>query len=628
MYFHCDYKKLIEKIILLTPIWFGWIMFVVGFNCYVFCLMLLGWLSYVGIRLYLDWVHPFPQGNYKTDRPEFKFDKDYNKVEFTGDEIKCYNPGTGEFIGTETAATDEEVELCLDNAVIAQKQWKDSTFKERKAVLYDILQYVVNNQEEICEMSIKDTGKTMMEAFYGEILTTCEKLRYIIKTGEESLATEYRTPPTLLIVKEARVEYHPLGVIGIIIPWNYPFHNAISAIAAAIFSGNAAVVKVSEWATKSRQHFQDIFQNILIKRGFNPDLIQLLPGLGQTGGALCKSKKVNKILFIGSPGTGKKVMEAACTNLTPVILELGGKDPFIVLDDAEFDHAVEVALRGVFINQGQNCLAAERIYVQENIYDKFSDAIMKTATKLRQGAPPSCFPCEGKEISTVDCGAITMPKQVEIIDELVQDAIDNGATALIGGSIQESNNNNENENVDSSYCTFYPPTILTNLTHDMRIVNEEVFGPVMLLISFKSDEEVIELANSTDYGLCCSIFSTNYNRAENLAKNIISGMCTINDFGLSYLIQDLPFGGIKISGFGKFNGPEGLRGFSNQKSVVTDRFPVRTKAPRFTQYPVPDQAPLVIHNAVTFIYSGNVSQKVKSLINMVKALISISKADK
>lgn len=305
-------------------------------------------------------------------------------------------------------------------------------------------------------------------------------------------------------------------------------------------------------------------------------------------------------------------MASASKNLTPVILELGGKDPFIILEDAEIDHAIEVALRGVFVNQGQNCIAAERIFVQEKIYNEVCDKIQKIASKFRVGCPP-CNVVNNDPSTVVDCGAMTMPGQLDKVHLLIQDALDKGATALVGGKPLDRN----------EHQLLYPPTVLTNLNDSMKIVNEETFGPVMLIMKFSSDNDVIQMANNSEFGLGCSIFSTNYKRAEAIASEIESGMCTINDFGVSYLIQSLPFGGIKKSGFGRFNGVEGLREFSRQKTVVTDRFPLRAKAPRFTSYPVPTKAPIALSNAITMIYSGSLSTKVKCAFNFVKVLMSM-----
>jgi len=376
-------------------------------------------------------------------------------------------------------------------------------------------------------------------------------------------------------------------------------------VSAALFAGNAAVVKVSEFALGSKDDFEEIFRKVLANRGYNPDLVTLLAGEGDTGAALVRSG-VDKILFIGSPETGKKVMNGAAEKLTPVILELGGKDPFIVLDDAELDQAAEIAVRGVFVNCGQNCIAAERLYVHERVFDRFEAKVVAKVRALRQGPSISggCF----------DCGSMTMPRQVEIVEELVKDAVNRGAKVLAGGE----------RNSEHPEGLFYKPTVLSNVDHSMDIVKKEAFGPVMLLIKFSTDKEVIEMANDSEYALGCSIFSTNYQRAEAIAKCIVSGMVTVNDFGVGYLIQSLPFGGTKMSGFGRFNGPEGLREFSRIKSVVTDRFPIRTKPPRFTSYPVPENASAVVGSAIHVFYSGEgILVKLKHLFLLIKGIATM-----
>mmetsp|Transcript_21882 Transcript_21882/g.85767 ORF Transcript_21882/g.85767 Transcript_21882/m.85767 type:complete len:592 (-) Transcript_21882:22-1797(-) len=559
-------------------------------------------------------INPFPGGYRKPSRSPVPAGA---QIEFTGRVIPCTDPATGEVLGEDIAATPEEVNEAVKRAKAAQKDWATAPMSERKALLYDIMQLVVERQEEIAKLSVTDTGKTMMEAYYGEVLTTCEKLRHIIAYGADALKTEYRHVPIMLCTKTGRVEYHPMGVIGIIIPWNYPFHNAVSAIAAAVFSGNAAVVKVSEWATKSRQPYVDMLREVVAKRGYNPDLIQLIPGYGDTGAALCKCPDVDKILFIGSPETGKRVMAAASEQLTPVVLELGGKDPLIILEDAEWDHAVDVALRGAFVNCGQNCLAAERIFVQASVYDKFCSDVERAVRNMRQGPPPAKI----HGIATkdmVDVGAMTMPGQVEKVLALVDDAVKNGAKILAGGHAADHLAKCKETNT-----WFYPPTVVVNVNDNMRIVKEELFGPVMVVLKFETDEEVVARANESDYGLGCSIMSNDYKRAEAMGNRIVSGMCTINDFGVSYLIQSLPFGGAKVSGYGRFNGVEGLREFSRQKTVVSDRFPIRSKAPAFSRYPVPSNAPVVISSAVTMLYSGCVKAKLSAVFTFAKNLMNL-----
>ncbi|ELR24739.1 aldehyde dehydrogenase [Acanthamoeba castellanii str. Neff] len=564
-------------------------------------LLLLSVLYVVGRYVYVAF-----RGNIQSGKPARSFK--LSSEEFgAGKELDAINPATNEKITTVRAFTPDEVNECVRRARVAQAEWAETSFDERRAVLQDLMHAVVEQQDTICHLSMQDTGKTRMEAEYGEILTTCEKIRHLIRNGEDALKSESRGVPLLLFLKKAWVEYYPMGVIGIIVPWNYPFHNVASAAVAALFAGNSAVIKVSECSLSSKDYFEKLFRKVLAARGHNPELVTLIVGEGETGAALVKSG-VDKILFIGSPAVGKRVMEGASANLTPVILELGGKDPFIVLEDADLDHATEVALRGVFVNCGQNCIAAERIYVHNKILPKFEEVVAKKVAAFRQGASVNggCF----------DVGSMTMPRQLEIVDELVQAAIQDGAKVLAGAKRDEKPG------------LFYRPTVLSNVNHSMRIVNEEVFGPVMLIIPFSSDDEAVRLANSTEYALGSSIFSGNAARAHEVARRVVAGMATINDFGVGYLIQSLPFGGTKISGFGRFGGAEGLREFSRQKSVVTDRFPgVLTKAPAFTKYPIPENGPAIVKNAIHFFYGpespSGLWAKATHLCAMLQLLITL-----
>jgi len=303
------------------------------------------------------------------------------------------------------------------------------------------------------------------------------------------------------------------------------------------------------------------------------------------------------VLFIGSPETGRRVAEAAATTLTPVILELGGKDPFIVFADCEYDHMLDVAVRACTINCAQNCIAAERYYIEEPLYERFVRDITARVAALRPGS--------------LDSGSMTMPAQVEKVADLVKDAVARGARLMCGG-----------KRLPELGPNYYAPTVLADVTHEMRIANEETFGPCCLVFRFKTEDEVVRMANCTRYGLAASVFSLDYVRAERVAHAMQSGMATVNDWALSYLIQALPFGGVKISGYGHFNGKEGLRGFSNTKSVVNDRFPLRTQTPKFLKYPVPDHGPLIVEAAVRMIYEPALLGKVKGLVALLRLLVS------
>ena len=233
------------------------------------------------------------------------------------------SPTNGEDLGTERAATEEEVRECIRKARVAQKKWKETSFAERRSVLADLQKLLVERMEEIARNSVKETGKTYLEGIQGEVLPTCEKIRFIMSEGEKALRSESRSVPLLMFLKKALLEYQPLGVIGVIVPWNFPFHNVVSAALSSIFSGNAAVIKTSEWSCYTRKYLQKLFYEVLSKRGHDPNLVQVITGYGDTGAALIKGG-VDKVLFIGSPLTGKKVMASASEVLVPVTLELGG----------------------------------------------------------------------------------------------------------------------------------------------------------------------------------------------------------------------------------------------------------------------------------------------------------------
>jgi acyl-CoA reductase-like NAD-dependent aldehyde dehydrogenase len=436
---------------------------------------------------------------------------------------------------------------------------------------------------------------------------TARSVEFVSLAGESCLAREYRSVAALLaFTKQAYVDYKPLGVIGVIVPWNYPFHNVLSAVVAALMSGNGAVVKVSEYASFGADRIERLFREILARRGHDPELVQVVTGLAETGSALVSSG-VDKVLFIGSPAVGKLVMRAASATLTPVILELGGKDAFIVFDDAEFEQCVDVAIRGAFINCGQNCIAAERFYVQDGIYDRFVAEVTKRVKTLAQGATS----CDGD--ARCDFGAITMPGQMEVLKSLIADAVSQGAKVLTGGEV--------NTSAGTQKGLYFKPTILAGVTHKMKIANEEAFGPVMTIIKFKTEDEVIAMANCTEYGLGSSVFTTDYSRAERITSALETGMTSVNDFGMVPMVQSLPFGGIRSSGFGAFNGAEGLRGFSRAHAVVTDRFPMRSQTPKFLQYPVSKEAYKIVQAGVWMVYGPSWMESAKALVRMMKHIM-------
>ncbi len=507
--------------------------------------------------------------------------------------IDCTNPATGESLGRIAAATPDQVDAAVARASEAQRSWGARSLRQRRAVLQRLLDEILAHCDEIVDTVVTDSGKTHENALLGEIMTVCNKLRWTIRNGERHLRPE-RVPAGILLHKRARIEYRPLGVVGCIVPWNYPFQNIFGSLIAPLMAGNAVIIKASEQVAWSSARFQELLDRVFIAAGVDPATVQIIHGYGDTGAALVRAG-VQKILFIGSVPNGRRIVAGSAETLTPVIMELGGKDPLIVCDDADLDAAVHAALGGCFINLGQNCVSSERIIVQDGLYERFVAAVAERAGAFRQGVPSA----PGR----VDAGAVTSPLQMAVIDELVSDALAQGATALVGGRRPDRGQ-------------FYPPTVLTGVTPQMRIAREEVFGPVMTILRVADDAEAIALANATAFGLQSSVFSCDQARARRIADALQAGGSCINDFGLLYMNQDLPFGGVKQSGFGRMNGRDGLRAYTNAKAVMENRYGFSVPA---RLYPVGPGDYARARAALHLLYGRGWRQRLRALADIWRA---------
>ncbi|RKP08368.1 Aldehyde/histidinol dehydrogenase [Thamnocephalis sphaerospora] len=523
--------------------------------------------------------------------------------------INCRDPATGQSLGQARANTPEEVRAAVAKARMAQTHWKRTTFAQRRAVLKSLLNFIVEHQEEICRVACRDTGKTPMDAELGEILVTCEKLRWTINYGEKALKTESRATGIITMHKYALVEYLPLGVVSALVSWNYPFHNTFNPIISAIFAGNGIVVKTSEHVAWSVPYWASIIHECLRAHGHDPDLVQFVCGFGETGDALVRSG-VDKVTFIGSPSVGKMVMRAASDSLTPCVLELGGKDCAILCADANLDQALQLLMRGVFQNCGQNCIGIERIIVHRDCYDKFVAMLSKKVAGLKMGAP--------LDETDVDCGAMTMGMEASSmswqsrVPDMVDEAVQKGARLLHGGTQYSSSK--------YPHGQYMAPTLLVDVTTEMQVANEELFAPVMLVLPCDSDEDALRIANSTPYGLGSSIFTRNIARGHDMAQRLRAGMCNINDFAVNYLCQSLPFGGVGDSGFDRFGGVEGLRGNCLVRSMTVDRFPslVQTGIPPVLQYPTRGAATAAAFcgKLVRMVYADSWLEKARSALGL------------
>ncbi len=472
------------------------------------------------------------------------------RVETQGERrrLRLRNPATLAPIGEIDVEGEEEVQAAVERARKAQRGWAELHFVARGRFLERAIRVLIERQDEFVDVIVRDTGKAPIEAL-GELLTACDAMQFYAKRARYILA-DTTVPLHLLKTKRLRISYRPLGVVGIITPWNFPFILSLNPAVQALMAGNTVVLKPSEVTPFAGR----LVEELLSAAGLPEGVFNLVQGDGQTGAALVESG-VDKISFTGSVRSGRAVAEACGRNLVPCTLELGGKDPMIVCEDADLARAARGAVFGAFTNSGQVCVSTERVYVVEPVADEFQRKVLEETAALRQGA-----------IGEFDVGAITWPRQIEIIEEHVADALERGARLLAGGR--------RNPDLEGY---FYEPTVLADVTHDMRIMREETFGPVLPIMRTRDVDEALRLANDSRYGLNANVWTRNKRRGAELAKAIESGNVVVNDCMVSYGVTESPFGGIKDSGIGRVNGDVGLRSYCHTQSIVIDRMGGRSE---------------------------------------------------
>lgn len=448
-------------------------------------------------------------------------------------------------------------------------QWARTTFAERRKVLKTMLKFVLENQETIARVACLDSGKTMVDAALGEILVTTEKLRWTIRHGEESLRNERRETNLLMMYKWNEVMYQPLGVVAALVSWNYPFHNLVSPIIASIFAGNAIVVKGSESTAWSSSYFASIATRALEACGHSADIIQSVICWPDVADHLTSHPDISHITFIGSRPVAHHVCASAAKSLTPVCVELGGKDPAIVLDDlsnGDFKRVASILMRGTFQSAGQNCIGIERVIALPNVHDRLVEHLTPKIRALRPGSVLTASPD-----APIDVGALISSASFSNLESLIDDAVKNGARLLAGGK--------RYSHPDHPAGHYFTPTFLSNVTPSMKIAQQELFAPVFLLMRAESVDDAISIANSTLYALGSSVYGASTADLEKVVREVHAGMVAVNDFAVTYMVQ-LPFGGVKGSGYGRFAGKEGLRSLCNIKAVTRDRWPgVKTAIP-------------------------------------------------
>lgn len=450
------------------------------------------------------------------------------------DTVKSVNPATLELLGEVPNQREREVAQAVAAARAVQPAWEALGFKKRAEYLLKIRDAILDEIDGIAELISKENGKPVIEAIGNDIMPVMDLITYFAKNAEKILRKEsIKLGKWGALGHRSHLEFYPLGVVGVIAPWNFPFSIPVGEVAMALIAGNTVVLKPSEYTPLVGVKVKEIFDKAKLPQ----DVLRLVTGDGLTGAALTKAG-TDKIAFTGSVNTGKKIMAACAESLTPVTLELGGKDPMIVFADANLDVASSAAVWGAFCNSGQVCASVERVYVEESVKDKFLEQVVAKTKKIRQGIGLS---------PDTDVGAMTAEMQLKKVELHVEDAKKRGATILTGGE----------RNTDLKGY-FYKPTVLTNIDHSFPIVAEETFGPVLPVMSFKTEDEVVRLANDSPYALNAYIWTANGGRGKRVASRIVAGTVNVNDSLFTHALAQTPWGGPKASGIGRTHGMHGL----------------------------------------------------------------------
>jgi aldehyde dehydrogenase (NAD+) len=455
------------------------------------------------------------------------------------EKLEVRNPATGDVVGVHAISTKEDIDEAVAWAHEWAEWWAGIGFDARKDVLDKWRGILARRMAQLADVVHQETGKPHADAML-EAGLAVDHLAWAAANAKKVLGRHRVSSGVLMANQAASIEYLPRGVIGVIGPWNYPVFTPMGSIVYALAAGNAVVFKPSELTPGVGVWLADSLSEILPDQG----LLQVVIGYGETGAALCKAD-IDKLAFTGSPATGRKVMAACAENLTPVLIESGGKDALLVDEDADIEAAADAAAWGAFSNAGQTCTGVERVYVHERVADDFLASLTRRAREVHAGADPDA-----------KYGPMTLPSQVDVARRHIDDALAKGGKAVVGGP-------------DAVGDRFIQPTVLVDVPEDSAAVREETFAPTVTVKRVKSMDEAVTLANATTYGLGSTVFSKS--RGMELARRLRSGMTAINSVISFAGIPALPFGGVGDSGFGRIHGADGLKEFAYAKAVARQR---------------------------------------------------------
>ena len=462
------------------------------------------------------------------------------------------DPANGSEIGRLPIATPSEVEAAVERGREAFRNWRLTSFAERKGLVMKAREVILAELDEIARLISKESGKPFGEAISMEIAPVLDLMQFFARKTEKLLK-----PKSIgiglyaMMGRSSRIVYHPLGVVGIIPAWNYPFSIPLGEAVMALMAGNTVVIKPSELTPFVGVKIGEIFE----KAGFPPNAVQVVIGAGETGAALVEAAP-NKIMFTGSVVTGKRIAKAAADDLTSVVLELGGKDPMIVFEDANLDLAARAAVWGAFCNSGQSCSSVERLYVHTNVADELTKRIVDITRELKQGSGDDSF----------SLGAMSSERQLQTVERHVEEFVKAGAKIEIGGKRRKTDTHAE-----SPANLYYEPTVISGAANSMLPMREETFGPTLPICTFKTESEAVRLANDSEFGLTASVWTRDRARGLRVAQQIEAGSVCVNEVLYTHGIGQTPWGGFKNSGRGRTHGLEGLMELVQPQHVHVNR---------------------------------------------------------
>lgn len=507
-----------------------------------------------------------------------------------------YNPASGEETARIEHTDIDTMPQRFEKARRAQQEWANLSFKQRATHILKMREYILDHLDELAEIVSTDNGKTRLAALITEVVPSALACTWYAKNAEETLKPiKLKTSNIMFLNKRSMVIRQPLGVVGIISPWNYPLTIPFGEVVMGLMAGNAIMLKVAA----ATLNVGRAIENIVAAGELPEGLFQHIIGKGSTVGKAFFENKVDKIFFTGSIPTGKLLMKQASEHLTPLSLELGGKDPMIVMEDADLERAANGAVWGAFQNSGQTCSGIERVYVHESIYDPFIQLLKEKTNKIRHGIDTDF---------NVEMGAITIEEQLQTIEQHVNEAVEKGAK-IIAQSKPSHNGNGR----------FYPATLMVDVDHSMILMKEETFGPILPVMKYKTIEEAIELANDSSMGLTASVWTRDIKKGIKVAEKVQAGVLTINDHVYTHGLNETPWGGVKESGIGRTHSAFGLEEMTVPKVINWDLLQSK-RDPWWFPYDRDNYDAFIM--ATQFLYPKSLTEWIKAAIKVNRYVIN------